>query len=219
MTTDSAEPARPTTDRPPVQPADAGPSSPAPAEPGPALSRWPARVLLLGIAVVMWAVDQVVKAQVVAHLTPEKPVHVIGSLVQFTLVRNSGAAFSLGVNYTMVFTVIAIVAALFVLIVLLPRTRHRGWAVALGLLLAGILGNLTDRLVRAPGPLRGHVVDFIQLPHFAIFNVADMCVTTAAVMIIVLAVFVNVSLGGTHAKDKQPAEDRQAAEDRQSDAR
>ena len=64
------------------------------------------------------------------------------------------------------------------------RLGSVGWAVALGLLLAGVAGNLTDRLFREPGPLRGHVIDFLMLPHWPVFNVADMCINVAAVLII-----------------------------------
>jgi signal peptidase II len=82
------------------------------------------------------------------------------------------------------------------------RVRHRGWAVALGLLLAGVLGNLADRLLRAPGPLRGHVVDFFQLPHWPVFNVADICINVAAVLLVVL-LSRGVRLDGTrHAEEK-----------------
>lgn len=81
-------------------------------------------------------------------------------------------------------TCIAIAAFTFVAVYLIPRVRHRARAAAEGFLLAGILGNLTDRLFREPGPFRGHVIDFIQLPYFAIFNVADMCITVLAVLII-----------------------------------
>jgi signal peptidase II len=73
-----------------------------------------------------------------------------------------------------------------------------GWALGLGFLLAGVLGNLTDRIFRAPAPLRGHVVDFLQLPHWPIFNVADMCINAAAVVIVIQALR-GVSVDGTHA--------------------
>jgi signal peptidase II len=77
-----------------------------------------------------------------------------------------------------------------------PRLGHGGWAVALGLLTAGVGGNLTDRIFRSPGVLRGHVVDFLELPYWPVFNVADMCITAAAVMVVVLAVIKNVGLDG-----------------------
>ena len=69
-------------------------------------------------------------------------------------------------------------------------------------LLAGITGNLADRLFREPGPFRGHVVDFIQLPYFAIFNVADMFITAAAVLVIWLSMITQVSLGGVRLKER-----------------
>lgn len=164
----------------------------------PARPAWRARLVLVLVGLAGWGLDQAVKALVVAHLDPERPVRLLGGLVTLRYITNSGAAFSLGAGYTLVFTVLATAALIVVLAVLLPRVRHLGWAVTLGLLGAGILGNLTDRIVRPPAPLHGQVVDFIQLPHFAgIFNVADMCVTTAAVMIVVLAVILNITLAGT----------------------
>ena len=81
------------------------------------------------------------------------------------------------------------------------------WAVAFGLLLAGICGNLTDRLLREPGPLRGHVVDFLMLPHWPIFNVADMCINVAAALILVQA-FRGIRLDGTRAAERRPRTSR-----------
>jgi len=160
-------------------------------------------VILLGVAVVCWAVDQLTKAIVVARLDPADPVRLLGGLLTLRLVRNPGAAFSLGEDYTIVFTLLSAAVLAFVLIFLMRRVAHTGWAVALGLLSAGILGNLTDRVLRPPSPLHGHVVDFLQLPYWAIFNVADMCVVTAAVMIMVLSVVKNITLDGEPAG--QPA--------------
>ena len=140
--------------------------------------------------------DFATKQLAVAYLDPYHPPSLFGGLITLQLIRNSGAAFSLGENYTIVFTVLASLALLFVLIVLFRRIRHLGWAVALGLLTAGVAGNLVDRVFRPPTLFHGHVVDFIQLPHYAIFNVADMCVTCAAALIIILAIFKNVALSG-----------------------
>jgi signal peptidase II len=122
-------------------------------------------------------------------------VRVVGDLLVLDLARNPGAAFSTGTSYTVVLTFVAMVAACAVLW-FARRLASTGWAVALGFLLAGILGNLTDRIFRAPGPLRGHVVDFLQLPHWPIFNVADMCINVAAALIVVQAVR-GVPLAGT----------------------
>lgn len=158
------------------------------------------KVVLLGVAAVCWGLDQATKALAVRYLDPEQPYRMFGGLLTLRLVRNPGAAFSFGVNHTIVFTILSAVVLLLILIILLPRVRHVGWGVALGFVSAGILGNLSDRLFRPPSPLHGHVVDFLQLPHWAIFNVADMCVCTAAVLIVILSVIKNVPLSGVTTK-------------------
>ena len=140
--------------------------------------------------------DQLTKLLAVRNLDPLDPPVLLGGLVTLRLIRNPGAAFSLGENFTIVFALLAAAVLTFILVRLAPRINHPGWAVALGLLVAGVAGNLMDRIFREPGFLHGHVVDFIQLPHFAIFNVADMCITSAAVLIMVLAVVKNVGIGG-----------------------
>lgn len=140
--------------------------------------------------------DQLTKLLAVRHLDPFDPPVLLGGLVTLRLIRNPGAAFSLGENLTIGFALLAAAVLAFILVRLAPRINHPGWAVALGLLVAGVAGNLTDRIFREPGFLRGHVVDFVQLPHFAIFNVADMCITSAAVLIMALAVVKNVGIGG-----------------------
>jgi signal peptidase II len=140
--------------------------------------------------------DIVTKIVVVDRLDPAAPIRLLGGLLTLRLIRNPGAAFSLGERYTFIFALLSVAVLLFVLVRLAPRIGHPGWAVALGLLVAGVAGNLTDRLFRAPGFLRGHVVDFLQLPHWPIFNVADMCITSAAVLIMVLSAVKNVGLDG-----------------------
>jgi len=134
--------------------------------------------------VTAYAVDVVTKVLAVAHLTPADPVDVIGGLLRLDLVRNPGAAFSTGTSYTLFLTVIAAVAA-GVVIRFGSRLGDRTWAVALGLLLGGVCGNLTDRVFREPGFLRGHVIDFLELPHWPVFNVADMLIDAAVVLIII----------------------------------
>ncbi len=117
------------------------------------------------------------------------PEDVLGSLLRFTLVFNPGAAFGMGTSFTIGLSIFAILALAACLLYGLRVVKTLGQAVVLGLLLAGIAGNLHDRLLRPPGVLRGHVVDFIQLPYFAIFNVADMCITVAAALIILASLF------------------------------
>jgi len=150
-------------------------------------------------------IDQVTKHLAVRELSTLVPVEILGSWFQLRLVRNPGAAFSAGASLTPVITVIALTAACVVTWFAL-RVRHRGWAVALGLLLAGVVGNLVDRMFRAPGPFRGEVVDFFELPNWPVFNVADICIDTAAVLFVILLLR-GVRLDGTrHEPEGDPAD-------------
>ena len=144
--------------------------------------------VLVTVAALVWAADVISKVIVVATLSENAPVLVIGSLVRLDYIRNPGAAFSLGADgYTVVFTLIA--AAVIIAILRMARTLvSRRWAVALGLLLGGALGNLTDRIARGPGPLRGWVVDFIQLPHWPVFNLADSAICCGGALMVLLTV-------------------------------
>ena len=158
--------------------------------------------LLASIWVVAWALDLVTKALAENALADRGPVDLVGSLLRLNLTRNAGAAFSTGTSWTPVIAVFAAVA-LVVVLVLALRVRTTGWAWALGLLLAGIAGNLTDRIFREPGPLRGHVIDFLQLPHWPIFNVADICINVAAVLIVVQSAR-GVPLAGRDRREPSP---------------
>ncbi|MFC6359043.1 signal peptidase II [Luteococcus peritonei] len=131
--------------------------------------------------------DQSSKALAVARLDPENPPRLLGGLLRLQLIRNPGAAFSLGSGATVVISLLALAAALAMVLVVAPRLQQRWQGLLAGLATAGIVGNLLDRLLRPPGVLRGHVVDFFQLPHFAIFNVADIFITLTAVVLVVLA--------------------------------
>jgi signal peptidase II len=157
-------------------------------------------VALLGVVT-----DIITKIVVVDRLDPSSPVRLLGGLLTLRLIRNPGAAFSLGESFTFVFALLSVAVLIFVVVKLVPMLGHTGWAVALGLLVAGVGGNLTDRLFRQPGFLRGHVVDFLQLPRWPIFNVADMCITSAAVLIMVLSVFKNVAISGERYEKPAPA--------------
>lgn len=155
------------------------------------------RLLFVAVALGAYAVDQVTKALAASHLTPGEPRQLVGSLLRLDLTRNAGAAFSTGTSHTVFFTVLAMVA-LVVTCYFAVRAGTRMWAVALGLLAAGIAGNLTDRIVRAPQGFSGHVVDFLEFPHWPIFNIADVCINIAAVLILILA-WKGVRVGGTRA--------------------
>jgi signal peptidase II len=165
------------------------------------------RLLAVGIALAGVVLDQTTKTLAIAHLDPAAPVQLLGGLLTLQLIRNPGAAFSLGEQFTVVFTFIAIGALIGVSGWLLPRVRHTGWAVATGCLLAGIVGNLIDRLFREPGAFHGHVIDFLQLPYFAIFNVADMFITAAAVLVIWLSLITGVSVAGVRLKQAEKPAD------------
>jgi signal peptidase II len=158
-------------------------------------SRARVRVLLVGVFLVLYAVDQATKWLAVDRLTGKPDKQLLGDVLVLHLTRNAGAAFSTGTRYTGLFTCLAI-AAILVVVWLARRVRSALWAVAFGMLLAGICGNLTDRIFRAPGVLRGHVVDFLMLPHWPIFNVADMCINVAAALILVQA-FRGIRLDGS----------------------
>lgn len=151
------------------------------------------------VAAVAYAADQLTKAWVVATLTMGEPHPLIGDLLRLRRTSNPGAAFSLATNATWVLTIIAIVVII-ATIWAARRLRSRGWAAALGLLIGGALGNLTDRFFRAPGGGHGHVVDFLQLPNWPIFNMADISIVSAAALICVLA-FRGINIDGTRISD------------------
>ncbi len=147
-----------------------------------ATSRRAGVVVLLTLAVVVWAIDQITKWLAVDQLPAGQPVSLVGEFLQLRLVRNPGAAFGLAEGMTVVFTAVAVVVIVVVLR-LAPRLGSLRWSAALGLLLGGATGNLTDRLLRQPAPFRGHVVDFLELPHWPVFNVADMAIVSAAALL------------------------------------
>lgn len=148
-------------------------------------SRRRLRIILALCAATAYSIDLVTKSLALKHLSASDPVEVLGPLLRLTLVFNPGAAFSTGTSFTVALSMLAIAAVITVL-VLATRVGTTGWAVALGLLLGGVAGNLTDRIFRDPSPLRGHVIDFLQLPNWPVFNIADICINVAAGLIIVL---------------------------------
>jgi lipoprotein signal peptidase len=160
--------------------------------------RSPRLPVVLLVAVFVLAADIVSKVIVVATLSDRHcligsyvpsppPVRLLGGALTLCESRNPGAAFGIGgTSTTIVFTAIAVGVIIFIV-----RTSRQiyslPWAIALGLLLGGATGNLTDRIFRSPGPLRGWVVDWIQLPHWPVFNLADSAITCGAVLMVLLA--------------------------------
>jgi signal peptidase II len=144
--------------------------------------------LLVVVAAVVLAVDIVSKVIAVQLLTPGQPVSIIGETVTWTLVRNSGAAFSMATGYTWILTLIA-TAVVIGIIWMGRRLVSPWWAIGLGMILGGALGNLIDRFFRWPGPLRGHVVDFLSVGWWPVFNVADASVVGGAALLVGLSLF------------------------------
>jgi signal peptidase II len=143
-------------------------------------ARW-----LVITAVIVLVADIVSKQIVVAKLSNRPPVRVISHVLTLTLTRNAGAAFSIGPGATVLFSAVALIV-----VVVIARTARslasRGWATSLGLLLGGALGNLADRVFRSPGPFRGHVIDWIQLPHWPVFNLADSAIVCGGALAVLL---------------------------------
>jgi len=147
--------------------------------------------LFAAVAALVWALDGGTKALVVAHIDESHPVRLAGGLLYLVQTRNPGAAFSTGTGYTAILTVIA-VAVVVAILHWARRLRSLGWTIALGLILGGALGNLTDRFLRAPGPGRGHVVDWLSLladdGHvWPVFNIADSGVVCGAILAMLLS--------------------------------
>ncbi|MCQ1949754.1 MULTISPECIES: signal peptidase II [Arthrobacter] len=142
-------------------------------------------LIMLGMAVIAVISDQLTKLWVVRTMTEGQITDVLPPVLRWHFIRNPGAAFSIGTEYTWVFTIIMVLVSGF-LVYLMFRVRSLAWATALGLVLGGALGNLTDRLFREPSFGQGHVVDFIAFPNFAIFNIADSCVVSGVILVCLL---------------------------------
>ena len=140
---------------------------------------------LFSVAWTIWILDLATKIWAVNNLSFKSNIKVIGEFFQLTLVRNPGAAFSFAAGATVFLSIFSLVVMIAVLYYA-PRITSRGWAVVLGLVLGGILGNMVDRIFREPGVLRGHVIDWLQLPNWPVFNIADTAIVTAALLSMVL---------------------------------
>ncbi|MER5751106.1 signal peptidase II [Streptomyces sp. NPDC002088] len=174
---------------------------------GPGASETPAErprgkrriAVLFAVAAFAYLLDLVSKLIVVAKLEHHAPIEIVGDWLKFEAIRNAGAAFGFGEAFTVIFTVIA--AAVIVVIARLARKLYSlPWAIALGLLLGGALGNLTDRIFRSPGVFEGAVVDFIAPKHFAVFNLADSAIVCGGILIVLLS-FRGLDPDGTVHKD------------------
>ena len=141
---------------------------------------------LFSLACLIWALDFLSKNWAIENLS-SSPRKILGSFLQLTLLRNPGAAFSMATSFTIVFTSISIAVAIFI-VRYASRITSPGWAYVAGLVLGGVLGNLSDRIFREPGFLYGHVIDWIEVPNWPIFNVADSSISIAAAIAILLTI-------------------------------
>jgi signal peptidase II len=148
-----------------------------------------ALLILVGVAITVYGVDQVSKQFVVTTLAEGEVVPVLGNVLQWQFVRNPGAAYSIASGMTWIFTILAAGVITFI-IWFARRIRSIAWALVFGLLLGGVLGNLTDRLLREPGFGIGHVIDFISTPWLipAIYNVADIAIVSSMVLFMILTI-------------------------------
>jgi signal peptidase II len=166
-----------------------------------------ALIVMLAVAAFVLAADAISKMLVLEKLPLGKTVRLLDGLLTLRLTFNAGAAFGLGTSYTVLIALIACGVIVFI-IRTARRLRSVAWSIALGLLLGGATGNLSDRLFRSPGPLRGRVVDWINLPHFPwTFNIADSAIVCSAILIALL-VFLGRPIGDpANSVDRNDAED------------
>lgn len=187
-------------------------NTPSPSEsevqPAPVAPARPRRIRLFAlVAVLALTADIVSKCIVVANISPTDEIRLIGGALVLVQARNSGAAFSLGTGMTVLLTLVALAVAL-VIVRAASRLRSAGWAVALGLVLGGALGNLVDRFFRAPSPGKGHVVDWITVfPNnhwtFPTFNLADSCITIGGCLAVLMSLR-NIDLQGRRGGEAEP---------------
>jgi signal peptidase II len=188
------------------QPEDAQPQDGGPPDTGTVPVR-PRKVGLLAvIALTVVVLDVISKVVVVATVQPNEPVRLLGGLVYLSLIRNPGAAFSMATGMTWLLALIAI-GVVVVIVRMAPRLRSTPWAVSLGLVLGGAIGNLIDRIFRAPGFLQGHVVDFVSVfgpnaEYFPVFNVADSAITIGGISLVITALL-GIDFDGTRTKPRK----------------
>ncbi|WP_241839872.1 signal peptidase II [Frankia sp. CcI49] len=183
-------------------PSGAAPSGAGPA-PGRRLTPRPAVMIVAVTAVCLIALDVVTKMLAVAKLSGRGPVEIIPGALDLRLTRNSGAAFSLAGGATVFLSLVAL-AVVVVVGLTARRLASTGWAFVFGAMVGGAVGNLIDRIFRAPGPLRGHVVDFVHIHHWPIFNLADSAIVCGGVLAVVLSLL-GIGLDGSRLTGDQPS--------------
>ena len=190
---------------PPEDDAAAPADSPSLGEsPLPTPPRRAAITTLAAVALFALVLDVVSKVLVVRDVDPFRPIRLLGGLIHIVYTRNAGAAFSIGTGATYLFGLVAVIVIV-VIVRSAKRIRSLWWSLGLGLLLGGASGNLADRLFRSPGVMRGHVVDWIQFPHFAIFNLADSAIVGGGILLAVLALL-GIEMDGSRSRPTRHTE-------------
>ena len=169
------------------------------------LSRRTVLWTIAAIGAVIAVIDQVTKNWAVDSLPLLEPQPFIGEILQLTLLYNSGAAWGMGAEITPVVTCLQLAIVAGVIVFAVKAVRSPWYTAALGLIMGGALGNIHDRLLREPGPFRGAVVDFLELPNWPVFNIADMAVVGGAIMIVALGLF-GVASDPAHDEEDSSAE-------------
>lgn len=174
------------------------------------------RILLLASSILV--IDQLSKSWAVSYLERRDPIELFGGLLKLNHTTNSGAAFNIGANLTIFLTVFAMIVTT-MLIIFARRVVEPRWTIGFGVLLGGVIGNLSDRIFREPRALHGHVIDFIQLPNWPIFNIADIAITTSGFFIAFL-LFKDVQPFARFTDDAAaPTKDEMSDRDRVDDGR
>ena len=169
------------------------------------LSRRTVLWTIAAIGAVIAVIDQITKNWAVDSLPLLEPQPFIGEILQLTLLYNSGAAWGMGAEITPVVTSLQLAIVAGVIVFAVKAVRSPWYTAALGLIMGGALGNIHDRLLREPGPFRGAVVDFLELPNWPVFNIADMAVVGGAIMIVALGLF-GVASDPAHDEEDSSAE-------------
>jgi signal peptidase II len=136
---------------------------------------------LYATAAVVFALDRMTKLWVEAALAGRPPIEIVPGVLSFNYTTNSGGAFGLGRSAPWVFAGATVLVSVVIVFVSF-RLDRRPLALALGLILGGALGNLTDRILNGPG-LSGSVIDFIDLQVWPVFNLADASIVVGAIVL------------------------------------
>lgn len=159
------------------------------------------RLGLLGVALAVIAIDQLTKIWAQSALGDGQVIKVLGDFLSLRLVYNPGAALSIANGQTWLITIVVIAVSVGI-VKLSSRLTSPAWVISLALVLGGGVGNLIDRLFRAPGFARGHVIDFIDYNGWFVGNVADIAIVGGAAIAIGLVLF-GIDFDGTKL-DSQP---------------